>query len=100
MILPSLLAGISSRETNASSSGKGSERGEEWGTVGSSRDAAAIRAICRFAASVALATKEEPVRFRERVSRSGLRKLGALGKEAEVALAEAFFYGAAGGGAM
>ncbi|CAM9238283.1 unnamed protein product [Laminaria digitata] len=99
-VLPSLLAGISSRETNASSSGKGSERGDEWGTVRSSRDAAAIRAICRFAASVALATQEEPVRFRERVSGSGLRKLGALGKEAEVALAEAFFYGAAGGGAM
>lgn len=96
-MLPSLLAGISSRNTNTTSSGKGIERGEGWTTAGCGRDAAAIRSICRFAASVAFAGRENPVRFRERVSGSGLRKLGPLGKEAEVALAEAFFYGGASG---
>lgn len=102
-VLPSLLAGISSRDKNGSSSGnanpggKGSERGGEWAAAGSGRNAAAIRATCRFAASVAIAGREDPMRFRERVSGSGLRKLGPLGKEAEVALAEAFLYGGASG---
>ena len=96
-MLPSLLAGISSRDTNGASSGKGSEQAGEWAAAGSGRDADAIRAICRFAASVAVTRREDSVRFRERVSGSGLRKLGPLGKEAEVTLAEAFFYGGARG---
>lgn len=62
------------------------------------RDTVAVHAICRLAAGVAAsstATGDEgadPVQFRDKVSGSELRKLGPLGREAEVALAEAFFY--------
>lgn len=57
-----------------------------------SRDAAAIRTICRLAATVAVEEGRGSAWWRKRVSASGLRKLGPLGREAEVALAEAFFY--------
>lgn len=96
-VLPSLLAGISSRNATATSEGKGSEQSGKGPTGRGGRDEAAIFAICRLTASVASAGGEDPVRFRDRVSRSGLRKLGPGGMEAEVALAEAFFYRGAGG---
>lgn len=67
-----------------------------------SRDTAAVHTICRLAASVAASSSTtrvgeengapDPVQFRDKISGSELRKLGPLGREAEVALAEAFFY--------
>ncbi|CAM9117135.1 unnamed protein product [Scytosiphon promiscuus] len=66
------------------------------------RDIAAVHAICRLTASVAASAKGmeqdvDPVWFRDKVSGSELRKLGPLGKEAEIALAEFFFYREAAG---
>lgn len=70
----------------------------------SSRGTAAVHAICRLAASVAASVSSttaregegkggaDPVQFRDKISGSELRKLGPLGRDAEVALAEAFFY--------
>eukprot|EP00903_Cladosiphon_okamuranus_P013875 g12907.t1 len=69
-----------------------------------SRDTAAVHTICRLAASVAASSTTpgtrvgeenggpDPAQFRDKISGSELRKLGPLGREAEVALAEAFFY--------
>lgn len=115
-VLPAVVSSISCRNsvdaesTARDTTGRSSSRksGEE-GAVGtmdidrySQRDIAAVHAICNLAASVAAsaprgggrAQKEgaDPVQFRDKLSRSELRKLGPLGKEAEVALAEAFFY--------
>lgn len=85
---------------NNGSSDYGRNRGEQG--VGSAiydpKDIAALHAICRLTASVAAAAAKgreqdaDPVRFRDKVAGSELRKLGPLGKEAEIALAEAFFY--------
>lgn len=120
-VLPAVVARISSRngggsvsiprETGSDSNSSRNSRpvsGEEGAVASaprssSSRDTAAVHAICRLAASVAAScttTREEgpdPVQFRDKVSGSELRKLGPLGREAEVALAEAFFYREAGG---
>lgn len=99
-VLPSLLAGISSRAdaTACTSKENGKQRSEGFPPASSNRNTAAIHAICRLAASVAVSVGEDPVRLREKLSASGLRQLGPLGKEAEVALAEAFFYGGVGSG--
>lgn len=88
-VLPAVVTRISSHHGTSS----GSTR---------NRDTAAVHAICRLAASVAASPKTtrggeedggpDPVQFRRKVSGSELRKLGPLGREAEVALAEAFFY--------
>lgn len=51
----------------------------------------AIRTLCELVGEIAKAEKQDPVRFRDKVAASGLRKLGAIGGEAEVLLAEAFF---------
>eukprot|EP00752_Nemacystus_decipiens_P014168 g12599.t1 len=120
-VLPAVVTKISSRNgteavptsREAGSDGNGGRNSRASGDAGigavagaprssSSRDIAAVHAICRLAASVAAysaTTREgkkkggiDPVKFRDKVSGSELRKLGALGREAEVALAEAFFY--------
>ena len=93
-VLPRVIACASSCGASKASDGKRKARrvenkgGERYG-----RDEMAIRAICRLAGSVAAAQGLDSSLFRERVSTSGLRKLGPLGREAEVAVAEAFFYG-------
>lgn len=129
-VLPAVVARISSRngtgavsafhETGSSSShgsnnvhrltsGEAGARGATSAPrSSSSRDTAAIHAICRLAASVAASSVTargernrgaDPVQFRDKLSGSELRKLGPLGREAEVALAEAFFYREAEGAA-
>lgn len=100
MVLPAVITRVSSPHVaaNAPTSRAREEAGTGTGRNGQ-RDIAAVHAICGLAASVAASTASregggaDPVRFRERVSGSELRKLGPLGREAEVALAEAFFYG-------
>ncbi len=100
MVLPAVIARISSPHmaANAPTSRENEQAGTGTGR-NDNRDIAAVHTICGLAASVAASTAPrdgggaDPVRFRERVSGSELRKLGPLGREAEVALAEAFFYG-------
>jgi len=104
MVLPSVITTVSSLHVaaNVSTSRASGEASAGTGRDGH-RDIAAVYAICGLAASVVASTASregggaDPVRFRERVSRSELRKLGPLGREAEVALAEAFFYGGSDG---
>lgn len=55
------------------------------------RGASAVRALCRKAGILSANQKQDPVRFRDVLSASGLRNLGRLGREAEITLAEAFF---------
>lgn len=130
MVLPAVITRISSRSVagtvstsretgssntlstnnNRTSRTNGSRTVNGTSGRGNNRDTAAVHTICRLAASVAVSstiTREgagdggpDPVQFRDKVSGSELRKLGPLGMEAEVALAEAFFYREAGGGAM
>lgn len=88
-ILPPLLAEIASRNGAATCKRK-------HATTGDGREEAAIRSICRLTASVASKEGKDYVAFREKVSGSGLRELGPLGREAEVVLAEAFFWAGAG----
>ncbi|CAM9318614.1 unnamed protein product [Hapterophycus canaliculatus] len=113
-VLPSIVTRISSPAATAEhgqqginddgnvSGDNGRNRGEQGGRTAVTaardrRDIAAVHAICRLTASVAASAKgkgenADPVWFRDKVSGSELRKLGPLGKEAEIALAEAFFY--------
>ncbi|CAM9462188.1 unnamed protein product [Ectocarpus fasciculatus] len=114
-VLPGLVTKISSRSAPAkapTSSETGTKDSSASGRTGGEqavssaghgqRDTAALLAICRLAASVAASVRggADPVAFRDKVSGSELRKLGTLGKEAEVALAEAFFYGEGAGAAF
>lgn len=114
-VLPGLVTKISSLSAAAKaptssetgtkdSSASGRNGGEQAATSAGNgqRNTAALLAICRLAASVAASVRgdADPVAFRDKVSGSELRKLGALGKEAEVALAEAFFYGGGGSGVL
>lgn len=98
MVLPSLLAGISLRTSTTPCKESGKQHSEGTPPASNRRNTDAVHAICRLAASVAISIGEDPVKLREKLSASGLRQLGPLGKEAEVALAEAFFYGGVGGG--
>lgn len=118
-VLPAIVTRISSPVATADSNSERSQKGADSNGKGSSdngknhvehgvettpvaaeygpRDIAAVHAICRLTASVADSAKgkgqdADSVWFRDKVSGSELRKLGPLGKEAEIALAEAYFY--------
>lgn len=86
-VLPALIAQVST------ASQRKKPRIGEYGGGQEGREEDAIRAVCRVAASVALSQGQSHSTFRNRVCKSGLRELGLLGKEAEVALAEEFSSG-------
>lgn len=100
-VLPSLVAQIStSQQESTSASAIESNAGIRKRKGGSSEseescnDESALKAIrnlCRLGGAVAKAERQDPIRFRNKISGSGLRNLGVVGREAEVALAEAFF---------
>lgn len=86
------------RKRNDRSSEADAEAGPlDPGGVNDDRSAIdAVRHLCRLGGRFAKAERHDPVRFRNKLSTSGLRNLGAVGREVEVALAEAFFAGASG----
>lgn len=87
-VLPSLITGTSSNDpTEASQSRKKDQSQIE----ADADELDAVRCICKSAGVVASREGLDPVRFRDMISASGLRNLGPLGREAEVALAESFF---------
>lgn len=106
-VLPSLIAQISTwQQQHGAAAATESDAGarkrkdrssepQEARPPGSSRnDGRAVEAIqnlCRLGGAFAKAERQDPVRFRNKISASGLRNLGAVGREAEVVLAEAFF---------
>lgn len=102
-VLPSLINGISSRATPtttatatvcAISGGGRRGRREGGGKIVENDDengTDAIRTLCGLTGRFAAEERHDTARFRDKLSASGLRDLGAIGREAEVVLAEAFF---------
>lgn len=83
-VLPSFVSRSQSSGTDNTSADGGRSLRE-------TRGASAVRALCRKAGILSASQKQDPVRFRDVLSASGLRNLGRLGREAEITLAEAFF---------
>ncbi|CAM9104563.1 unnamed protein product [Choristocarpus tenellus] len=78
-VLPSLLAHESLTQ------------GERGGEGYNSRNTKLME-LCNTVGRNACLKRADPKKFRELVTASGLREMGRLGKEAEICIAEAFFY--------